>query len=80
MSFTQLIDKGTTTDVRLASWCPSMDLLALVTSDGQLALHRLNWQRLWSIAPDSPVTALCWQPDGKLLAAALQARCMLPAH
>ena len=72
MSFTQLLDRGTTRDVQQASWCPSMDLLALGTSDGQLTLHRLNWQRLWSITPDSPVTALCWRPDGKLLAAALQ--------
>ena len=72
MSFTQLLDKGTTTDVHLAVWCPSMDLLALVATDGQLSVHRLNWQRLWSITPDSPVSALCWRPDGKLLAAALE--------
>lgn len=45
-----------------------MDLLALVTTDSQLHLHRLNWQRLWSMTPESPIKALCWRPDGKQLA------------
>jgi hypothetical protein len=55
-------------EVALSAWCPTMDLCAAVTSDGQLAVHRMNWQRLWSLAPDAPVTALAWRPDGKLLA------------
>ena len=50
-----------------------MDLLALSTADGQVAVQRLiwqplSWQQLWSTAPDAPVTALCWSPDGKALA------------
>ena len=45
-----------------------MDLLALSTADGQLCLHRLNWQRLWAVSPESSVTSLCWRPDGKVLA------------
>lgn len=67
-SFTQLADKGLTADIRIATWCPTMDLLALSTADGQLCLHRLNWQRLWAVSPESPVTSLCWRPDGKVLA------------
>lgn len=66
--FTQLADKGLTADVKIATWCPTMDLLALSTADGQLCLHRLNWQRLWAVSPESPVTSLCWRPDGKVLA------------
>jgi hypothetical protein len=33
-----------------------MDLLALSTADGQLHLHRLNWQRLWWTTPDAAIT------------------------
>jgi hypothetical protein len=60
MAFTQLLDRGLTSDVVLASWCPTMDLL--------------NKQRLWVLAPDSKITAITWQPDGKILAIALQVR------
>lgn len=66
--FTQLADKSLTADIKIATWCPTMDLLALATADGQLCLHRLNWQRLWAISPESTVTSLCWRPDGKVLA------------
>lgn len=72
MPFTQLLDRGLATDVILASWCPTMDLLALVMSDNQLSVNRLNKQRLWVLAPDSRITAISWQPDGKTLAIALQ--------
>lgn len=74
MAFTQLLDRGLTSDVVLASWCPTMDLLALVMSDSQLSVNRLNKQRLWVLAPDSKITAITWQPDGKILAIALQVR------
>lgn len=67
-NFTQLADKSLTADIKIATWCPTMDLLALSTADGQLCLHRLNWQRLWAVSPESPVTSLCWRPDGKVLA------------
>ena len=53
-----------------------MDLLALATTDGQLSLARLDWNKqggerenkLWTSNPDSPVTSLGWRPDGKVLA------------
>jgi hypothetical protein len=28
-----------------------MDLLAMAMADGQLVVHRLNWQRLWAVSP-----------------------------
>ncbi|KAK9841963.1 hypothetical protein WJX81_001494 [Elliptochloris bilobata] len=71
-AFTRLLDKGLTADVSHAAWSPTMDLLALVTADGQLCVHRLNWQRLWAITPEHAVTALCWRPDGKALAASAE--------
>jgi anaphase-promoting complex subunit 4 len=68
-TFTQLHDTPLTTDVALASWCPTMDLCAVVTTDGQLQIHRLNWQVLWVTSPDQLITSICWRPDGKVLAA-----------
>jgi len=67
-SFSQLLDRGLALPPARALWCPTMDLLAVLTSDGQLQLYRLNWQRLWSITPESPITSLCWRPDGKQIA------------
>ena len=55
-SFTQLLDRGIAAEGALASWCPTMDLLALATADGKLHVHRLNWQRLWWSSPDAPIT------------------------
>lgn len=55
--------------VVLGCWCPTMDLLALVAEDGQLAVHRLEWQKLWVAVPEAPITALCWRPDGEARAA-----------
>jgi len=73
-AFTRLLDQGLTADVARAAWSPTMDLLVLGFGDGQLCLHRLNWQRLWAVTPERPLTALCWRPDGKALAAGAEAR------
>lgn len=40
---------------------------------GEVSLHRLTWQRVWSLAAPKDktlVTALAWRPDGKQLAVA----------
>lgn len=57
IAFTQLLDRGLSAEGggTLAAWNPAMDLLALAL-EGQLAVHRLNWQRLWWTSPDAPVT------------------------
>ncbi|GIL72249.1 hypothetical protein Vretifemale_2622, partial [Volvox reticuliferus] len=67
-AFTVLYEKALSQQVLLGCWCPTMDLLALVSDDGQLSVHRLEWQKLWVACPDTPITALCWRPDGKVLA------------
>ena len=59
-AFTQLLDRGIAAEGTLAAWCPTMDLLALATADGQLHLHRLNWQRLWWTSPDAAITGRLW--------------------
>ena len=61
--------KGLTSDLVVMSWCPTMDLIAICTEE-HLAVHRLNWQRLFTISGlDHLVLCLAWSPDGKLLAA-----------
>ena len=66
--FTQLQDISVTSETNLVSWCPTMDVCAVVSADGQLHLHRMDWQLLWSEVPQSMITALCWHPTGKSLA------------
>lgn len=66
--FTLHLDKPLSSQVEKAAWNPDKDLLAMVTRDHQIIVHRLNWQRLWAISPEMTVTSLCWRPDGKALA------------
>ena len=70
----------------LAAWCPSQDLLALVTADAHLHVMRLNWNKILSLPlpqhksagvqaqaqAQAPchTTALAWRPDGKAMAVA----------
>jgi anaphase-promoting complex subunit 4 len=58
-AFTPLLDRGLAAEGCLAAWCPTMDLLALATTDGQLHVHRLNWQRLWWASPEAAITGGC---------------------
>ena len=44
-SFTLLHDKNMLAPASASSWCPTMDLLALATTDGQLSLSRLEWNK-----------------------------------
>eukprot|EP00887_Chlorella_sp_A99_P001987 scaffold18.g1987.t1 len=72
-AFTVLVDRAALEGIALLCWNPTMDLLALATADGQLHVHRLNWQRLWwTSSPEARITALDWRPDGKQLAAGLE--------
>lgn len=64
-AFSVLHDGPITSEAVMGCWCPTMDLLALVTQDGQLSIHRLSWQKLWTASLDNPVTAMCWRPDGE---------------
>ncbi|GJR32247.1 anaphase-promoting complex subunit 4 [Tanacetum coccineum] len=58
--------------IKIAEWNPEKDLLAMVTHDSKILLHRFNWQRLWTISPGRCITSLCWRPDGKAIAVGLQ--------
>ena len=71
-SFRQLEDKACSAEILHQKWSPKMDLLALVTAEGDVWLQRLSWKRVWSISASEAGQALsvAWRPDGKILAAA----------
>ena len=73
-------DKSAASPITTSAWCPTMDLLALLTTTNYLHIHRLAFDKLFSLQlspPDSlpaeaedgwRVTALAWRPDGKAIA------------
>ncbi|KAL6538630.1 Anaphase-promoting complex subunit 4 [Orobanche gracilis] len=65
-------DKPIASPVKIAEWNPEKDLLAMVTEDSKLLLHRFNWQRLWTVSPGKCITSICWRPDGKAIAVGLE--------
>ena len=69
-TFRQLEDKPCSSEIINMKWSPKMDLLALVTRDGEVWLNRLSWKRVWPISATKTGRATCsaWRPDGKLIA------------
>ena len=50
------------------SWCPTMDLLAILTVESKIFIHRfLTWQKLFTITSDDNINFndIQWRPDGK---------------
>ncbi|XP_057963074.1 anaphase-promoting complex subunit 4 [Malania oleifera] len=72
LPFQLQFDKPVASQIKIAEWNPEKDLLAMVTEDSKILLHRFNWQRLWTISPGRCITSLCWRPDGKALAVGLE--------
>ena len=57
--------RGVGNEVLHMQWCPTMDLLAIVTSDSHVAVHRTTWQRLFLVSGlDEPVRCMTWRPCG----------------
>ncbi|KAK2383087.1 anaphase-promoting complex subunit [Trifolium repens] len=71
LPFQLQFDKPLASQVKIAEWNPEKDLLAMVSDDSKILLHRFNWQRLWTITPGRCVSSLCWRPDGKAIAVGL---------
>ncbi|CAO2842717.1 unnamed protein product [Amaranthus hypochondriacus] len=65
-------DKPAPSQIKLGEWNPEKDLLAMVTEDSKIILHRFNWQRLWTTSPGKCISSLCWRPDGKVIAVGLE--------
>jgi anaphase-promoting complex subunit 4 len=56
-----------TVDPHLLAYCPSMDLLALGSSDQQVLIYRLNGQRVYGTAQKGNlvrVERIEWKPNG----------------
>ncbi|XP_059659639.1 anaphase-promoting complex subunit 4 [Cornus florida] len=72
LPFQLQFDKPLASQIKIAEWNPEKDLLAMVTEDSKILLHRFNWQRLWTLSPGRCITSLCWRPDGKAIAVGLE--------
>ncbi len=51
----------------LITYCPSMDLVALVTTDQQVFIYRLNGQRVYGATQKAGklgVESISWKPNG----------------
>ncbi|KXJ17098.1 Anaphase-promoting complex subunit 4 [Exaiptasia diaphana] len=67
-SFRELEDKPCSAEINLMKWSPKMDLIALITAEGEVLLHRLSWKRVWNISTsEGKAVQMAWRPDGKLL-------------
>lgn len=56
-------------DPSLMAYCPSMDLVALVTTDQQVLIYRLNGQRVYGATQKLDrlrVASIRWKPNGQL--------------
>ena len=54
-------------DPGLVTYCPSMDLIALVTTDQQVFIYRLNGQRVYGATQKADklgVESIRWKPNG----------------
>jgi len=68
-SFRQVCDKPCANGIIQTEWSPHHDLIAVVTGNGDIRLHRMHWQKVWVISPkESPAVCCSWKCDGKLLA------------
>lgn len=76
----QLEERQLLVETTIMRWSPKMDLLAIANQKGEVALHRLTWQRVWLLSPQDEsdtVANLAWRPDGKLLAVSYKETRML---
>ncbi|XP_045626150.1 anaphase-promoting complex subunit 4 [Procambarus clarkii] len=67
----QVEERHVATEITRCVWSPKMDLVAVANVQGQVAMHRLSWQRVWVISSPGEnvkVTGLAWRPDSKVLA------------
>ncbi|KAG9233604.1 anaphase-promoting complex, cyclosome, subunit 4-domain-containing protein [Amylocarpus encephaloides] len=60
-------------DPKLVTHCPSVDLIALGTTDQQVLIYRLNGQRVYGAAQKAErlkIESIKWKPNGQMLAVA----------
>ena len=64
-------EKHLFSEIDLMLWSPKVDLVAMTSTEGEVVLYRINWQKVWShsrLEEGVLVSALAWRPDGKVLA------------
>lgn len=67
--FRQVCDKPCAHRIIEAEWSPMHDLIAVITSNGEVRLHRMYWQKVWMLpSKDTRATSLAWKFNGRLLA------------
>lgn len=68
-AFTFSEEKLLVDDVKLVSWCPTTDLVLLVSPTNTLSLYRsgITITRVWSIQHqvESNVNVVTWKPNGE---------------
>lgn len=68
-AFTFSEEKLLVDDVKLVSWCPTTDLVLLVSPTNTLSLYRsgITITRVWSMQDqvESNVNVVTWKPNGK---------------
>lgn len=69
--FRLLVDKGIGNEIIDSTWCPTMDLVALINSKNEVLVQRAgsgsSWTRLLLLSgsSSSPVSCISWRnPDG----------------
>eukprot|EP00794_Sanderia_malayensis_P006349 gene6349-7076_t len=63
--FRQICDKACATEIKSMKWSPKNDLIAILTSEGEIRLHRLYWSKVWTLSEKTvKYTALAWNPEG----------------
>jgi len=68
-SFRQVCDKPCVNPIIYAEWSPVRDLIAVITTNGEVRLHRMHWQKVWILpAKEKRATCLSWNPDGRTIA------------
>ncbi|KAF9932012.1 Anaphase-promoting complex subunit 4, partial [Modicella reniformis] len=48
-SFVHYAENRFPTEYKLEAWCPTADLLALISNENMLELYRLSWKQHWSV-------------------------------
>ncbi|MPC51484.1 Anaphase-promoting complex subunit 4 [Portunus trituberculatus] len=77
----QVEERHVANEIIKCVWSPKMDLVAIANIKGQVAMHRLSWQRVWVISAPGEgikVTGLAWRPDSKILAVGYSTVCKQP--
>jgi anaphase-promoting complex subunit 4 len=73
MALSLLSEKSLPHAAQLIKYCPSMDLIALTSTDQQVLIYRLNGQRVYGATQKAgvkkvEVESMQWKPNGQLLA------------